>query len=123
MVAGGQPISLRRPPLAGAPDWAENAGMKRAVVTFCVCWFAWCGATGTNTLPLAYGMTPAQAEAALGEQLVYPSGRGGSRIYVAAGPAGIPGFYRVDTGIALQFRNNRLTGWKRDWALYKPWPF
>src|SRR3954451_7453923 len=91
MVAGGQPISLRRPPLAGAPDWAENAGMKRAVVTFCVCWFAWCGATGTNTLPLAYGMTPAQAEAALGEQLVYHSGRGGSRIYVAAGPAGIPG--------------------------------
>jgi hypothetical protein len=98
-------------------------GMRRAVVTFCVCWLAWCGAPRSNTLPLVYGMTPAQAEAALGEPLLYHSGRGGSKIYVAAYPTGIPGFYPVDTGIALQFRNNRLTGWKKDWQLHRPWPF
>jgi len=42
---------------------------------------------------------------------------------LAAGPAGIPGFYPVDAGIALQFRNGHLTGWKKDWQLRRPWPF
>jgi len=38
---------------------------------------------------------------------------------VATGDAGIPGFYPSDYGVALQFRNNRLTGWKKDWRLRK----
>ncbi len=91
--------------------------MRRILTTFCLCWLAWCGAPRSNTLPLAYGMTPAQAELALGEPLVYHSGRRGSEIYVATGAAGIPGFYPSDVAIALQFRNGRLTGWKKDWQL------
>ena len=83
----------------------------------CVCWLAYCGAPRTNTLPLKFGMTPSQAELALGQPLVFYSGRGGSQIYVTTGPAGIPGFYRVDTLTALQFRGGRLTGWKMDYRM------
>jgi hypothetical protein len=98
--------------------------MRRAIVSLCVCWLAYCGAPGTNTLPLVYGMTPTQAEAALGVPLKYLSGGRGSEIYVASGPAGIPGFYPTKEQIALQFRRGRLTGWKYDWALKKGhWPF
>ena len=111
--------------LAGAPgstdDAAETWGtMRRAIVTFSLCWLAWCGAPHSNTLPLAFGMTPTEASNALGVPLVHLSGRrGGSEILVATGDAGIPGFYPSDYGIAMQFRNNRLTGWKKDWRLRK----
>jgi hypothetical protein len=88
-----------------------------------MCWLAYCGATGTNTLPLGYGMTPREAEAALGLPLKYHSGGRGSEIYVAVGPAGIPGYYPSKEAIALQFRRGRLTGWKRDWTLKRHWPF
>jgi hypothetical protein len=91
--------------------------MKRVFVSLCVCWFAWCGATRSNVLPLAYGMTPDEVSAALGAPLTYRSGRHGSEIYLATGPAGIPGFYPSEYGIALQFRRGRLTGWKKDWRL------
>jgi len=88
-----------------------------------MCWLAWCGAPHANTQPLAHGMTVAQAARALGEPLVYHSGRASAEIYVAAGAAGIPGIDPSDAGIVLQFRNGRLTGWKRDWQLRRPWPF
>ncbi len=103
--------------LAGTAGSTEYALMRRAVVTFSLCWLAWCGAPHSNTLPLSFGMTPAEASLALGVPLVHHSGRRGSEIFVAAGAAGIPGFYPSDYGIALQFRNGRLTGWKRDWQL------
>ena len=54
---------------------------------------------------------------------VMEGSRRGSEIYLASGPAGIPGAYPTDFGIALQFRNGRLTGWKKDWQLRRPWPF
>jgi hypothetical protein len=95
---------------------------RRAVATLCVCWLAWCGAPRENTVPLAFGMTPAQASAALGLPLVYLSGRRGSEIFIAVGDAGIPGFYPTENGIALQFRRGRLTGWKKDWHLSRPGP-
>jgi len=97
--------------------------MRRAIATLCICWAAYCGATRSNTAPLAFGMTADEASAALGLPLAYHSGRPGSEIFIAAGPAGIPGFYPVDYGIALQFRRGRLTGWKKDWRLSRPWPF
>jgi hypothetical protein len=98
----------------------RRATVRRAVVTFSLCWFAWCGAPHSNTLPLAFGMTPTEASNALGVPLMHLSGRpGGSEILVATGNAGIPGFYGSDYGVALQFRNNRLTGWKKDWRLRK----
>jgi hypothetical protein len=98
-------------------------GMRRAIASLCVCWLAWCGAPGSNTVPLAFGMTPEEASAALGLPLTYYSGRPGSEIYLAVGEAGIPGFYPTDFGIALQFRRGRLTGWKKDWHLRRPGPF
>jgi hypothetical protein len=109
--------------LAGLRESAEDGGMRRAVATLCVCWLAYCSAPPSNTFPLAFGMTPAQAEAALGIPLHYRSGRGGSKIYLAAGFAPIHGAYAVDTGLALQFRRNRLTGWKQDWLLRRPRPY
>jgi hypothetical protein len=68
-------------------------------------------------------MTPEQASAALGVPIFYHSGRPGSETYVTAGSVNVPGFYPVDTAIALQFRNGHLTGWKKDWRLRRPWPF
>jgi hypothetical protein len=68
-------------------------------------------------------MSPSEVSAALGLPLTYHSGRRGSEIYVATGPAGIPGFYPSEFGIALQFRRGRLTGWKKDWRLNDRWPF
>ena len=118
-------VDDNQPGLAGKPgstdDAAETWGtMRRAVVTFSLCWLAWCGAPHSNTLPLFFGMTPTEASHALGVPLVHLSGRpGGSEILVGTGYVGIPGFYSSDYGVALQFRNNRLTGWKKDWRLRK----
>ncbi len=97
--------------------------MRRVIVSLCVCWVAYCGATRSNTAPLAFGMTPDAAEVALGVPLLYHSGRPGSEIYLAVGLADIPGFYPVDTALALQFRRGHLTGWKSDRRLRRPWPF
>jgi hypothetical protein len=97
--------------------------MRRLIVSLCLCWLAWCGAPRSNTAPLAFGMTPAEASAALGLPLIRHSGRRGSEIYLALAPADIPGFYPTGFGIALQFRRGRLTGWKKDWRLSRPEPF
>jgi hypothetical protein len=97
--------------------------MRRLIASLSVCWFAYCGAPGTNTLPLVFGMTPEEASHALGLPLTYYAGRPGSEIYLALAPAGIPGFYPTDMALALQFRRGRLTGWKKDWRLRRPWPF
>jgi hypothetical protein len=96
--------------------------MRRVLPMLCACWLAWCAAPPSNTLPLAFGMSPAEASAALGLPLLLYSAHGGSRVYVAAGPAGIPGFYPTDFAIALQFRGGHLTGWKKDWRLRRPGP-
>jgi len=97
--------------------------MRRVIVSLCVCWAAYCGAYRSNTAPLAFGMTPDEAALALGLPLTYHSGPPSAEIYLAVGSAGIPGFYPVDAGLALQFRRGRLTGWKKDWRLNRPWPF
>ena len=96
--------------------------MKRVIASLCICWAAFCG-TQSNTAPLVFGMTPQEASIALGVPLVYYSGGPGSEIYLAYGSPGIPGFYPVDSALALQFRNGQLTGWKKDWRLRRPWPF
>jgi hypothetical protein len=100
----------------------RRGGTRQAIASLCVCWLAWCGAPRANTVPLAFGMTPDEASAALGLPLTYHSGRPGSEIFIAVGHAGIPGFYPTDHGIALQFRRGRLTGWKKDWQLQRPGP-
>jgi hypothetical protein len=96
--------------------------MKRFAAALWICLAAYCGRPD-NVVPLAFGMTPEEAAIALGVPLVYHSGRPGAEIYLAYGSAGVPGFYPVDSALALQFRNRRLTGWKKDWQLRRPWPF
>jgi hypothetical protein len=108
--------------LARARDWTENGAMKRVVASLWVCFAAYCGAQ-TNTAPLAFGMTPDQASAALGVPLVYYSGPPGSEIFLAYGSAGVPGAFPVDSALALQFRKGHLTGWKKDWRVRHLWPF
>jgi hypothetical protein len=96
--------------------------MNGVVASLCVWWSVYCGNVDLpNTWPLAFGMTAAEAEAALGAPLIYHSGPRGSEIYLAKYPARIPGAYPVKEGIALQFRGGRLTGWKKDWKLRRPW--
>ena len=38
-----------------------------------------------------------------------------NEVFVVTRPARVPGFYRVDRRIYLQFRRGCLTGWKNDW--------
>jgi hypothetical protein len=108
--------------LASAPDSSEDGGMRRALVSFCVCWFAFCAEPRSNIYPLAFGMTPPEASQALGVPLTYYSGRGGSEVYLAVGSAGVPGFFPVDTALTLQFRRGHLTGWKQDYRLRRLGP-
>ena len=80
-------------------------------------------ARASNVSPLAFGMTPEQAAAALQSQLVYVRGWPGSEVFVTVRDAGVPGFYPVDARLFLQFRRGHLTGWKKDWRVRKGWLF
>jgi hypothetical protein len=98
-------------------DEPEVVGMVKTVVALaCAGWLTVPGADPPSTLPLAFGMTPQDAATALGTPLVYDHGRPGSEVFVATRPAHIPGFYRVDRRVFLQFRHGCLTGWKNDWS-------
>src|SRR5688572_16950284 len=78
----------------------------------------------SNIVPLAFGMTPNEASTALGAPLVYVAGRPGSEVFVAQRNAGVPGLYPVAERLFLQFRRGSLTGWKKDWAVTRPfWLF
>jgi hypothetical protein len=89
--------------------------MRRFVVLACACWFAVCAARENNIAPLAFGMTPAEAEAALGAPLAYAWGRRGSETFVAQYPIRVGTWRPADERVTLQFRRGRLTGWKHDW--------
>ena len=80
-------------------------------------WLPIGGAQAQNTLPLAFGMTPADVERALGVPLQYVSGPRSAERYRTMRPAGIPGLYPTDEGVVLQFRKNQLTGWRHAWQL------
>src|SRR5262249_53804339 len=110
----------RQIPVRCTEQEARALTFKRVGVLLLLCWAA---VFATNTAPLAFGMTPEQASIALRVRLVYYSGRARSEIYLAYGSPGVPGFYPVDSALALQFRNGQLTGWKKDWRLRRPWPF
>jgi hypothetical protein len=96
--------------------------MRQFVVVIAICWLSICNSDAPNTLPLAFGMKPDEASAALGLPLTYDSGRGGNEIYVADGSASIPGFYSVGKQLVLKFHNGSLTGWKYDWRLRPHFP-
>ncbi|MGE3149732.1 MAG: hypothetical protein AB7K04_11760 [Pseudorhodoplanes sp.] len=85
-----------------------------------LCW-SLTAAAAQNTLPLSFGMTPQETEVALGVPLRYLSGPPHSERYAALRPAGVPGLYPSDEGLVLQFRKDRLTGWRKTWRLRRLW--
>jgi hypothetical protein len=70
---------------------------------------------------LVFGMTRDEVQQATQSPLVYLSGPRGSERYLIERRATVPGWYPVDTRIVLQFRRNRLTGWRRDWQMRPYW--
>jgi hypothetical protein len=91
------------------------------LAALCLCWGIYCGPYDSNAFPLAFGMSPEDAAAALGVPLTYYSGPPGSEIFLARGAAGIPGLFPVDATLTLQFRRGHLIGWKRNWNMREPW--
>ena len=71
--------------------------------------------------PLVYGMTPEQVERVVRAPLTYLSGQRGYERYIVERMSTVPGIYPADTRIILQFRNGRLTGWRRDWQMRPSW--
>ena len=74
-----------------------------------------------NIAPLAFGMNQQEVSNALGAPLnLIAVQRRGGEIYFSSYDARVPG-YPVGERIVLQFRKDRLTGWKKDWSVHKPW--
>ena len=90
--------------------------MKRVVASLWMCWAAWCG-YDSNVAPLAFGMTVEEAGIALGVPLFHYASDNGSEIFVAYGQTGTRGAHTIASALALQFRDGRLTGWKKDWRV------
>ena len=76
---------------------------------------------GSYNDPLTFGMTPDEVARVVDAPLIYLSGPRGSERYLVERRATVPGFYPVDTHVVLQFRRNRLTGWRRDWQMRPYW--
>jgi hypothetical protein len=93
--------------------------MKSIIALTCAGWLSAPAGLPSNVAPLAFGMTVQDVSEALRTPLTYVSGRPGSEIYSAVTPAGVPGFYRVDQRVYLQFRKGCLSGWKNDWRLQR----
>jgi hypothetical protein len=89
--------------------------MKTVVALACAGWLTVPNADPPSTLPLAFGMTPQDVATVLGTPLTYDHGRPGDEVFVVTVPAKVPGLYRVDRRMFLQFRRGCLTGWKNDW--------
>lgn len=89
---------------------------RKAAVWGCIGWLASCPYFDlrSNAIPLAFGMTPEDVAVALNAPLEPVSGRRGSQVYYAKLPWN-PSAPVYDRELWLQFRNNRLTGWKNDW--------
>jgi hypothetical protein len=77
--------------------------------------------TLSNTTPLVFGMSAADAAIALGQPLTYVSGPPGNEIFVVIRNVGGSGWSFRDDPLYLQFRKDRLTGWKGDWSRNWMW--
>ena len=97
---------------------------RQAIVWGCIGWVSTCPnfAVRSNALPLAFGMTPDVAAAALGSPLTQVSGRRDSDLYYTETTAVATGFIVAERQrLWLQFRHRRLTGWKYDWDRPMAW--
>jgi len=91
---------------------------RQAIVWGCIGWISACPNFGvrSNAPPLAFGMTPEVAAAALESPLARISGRRDSDMYYTERTALATGFIvHSRQRLWLQFRHRRLTGWKYDW--------
>jgi hypothetical protein len=95
----------------------RNSLMRRYVVIACIWWMAACAAPPVDNDPLVFGMTKDEVEHVLGAPLIYLKGPRGSERYMVQTMSSVPGIYPADTRVILQFRRNRLTGWRRDWQM------
>lgn len=73
----------------------------------------------SNNLPLSFGMSAAEASAALGVPLDYVRGRPGNELLAAVRPS--PVYINREARLFLQFRGGRLSGWKGDWGRNWMW--
>jgi hypothetical protein len=97
---------------------------RQAIVWGCIGWISTCPnfAAGSNALPLAFGMTPEVAAAALESPLARVNRRRDSDIYYTERTAVATGFIvRERRHLWLQFRRGRLTGWRYDWDRPTAW--
>jgi hypothetical protein len=97
--------------------------MKTLVALACAGWLTVPNADPPSVAPLAFGMTPQDVANVLGAPLTYLHGSPGDEVFYVTRPAHIPGFYRVDRRIVLQFRHGCLSGWKNDWRRQPLGPF
>lgn len=91
--------------------------MKSVVALTCAGWLAVPGAQPSNVAPLAFGMAPHDVATVLGTPLTRVESRRGAEIYYVVRDAGVPGLFRVNERLYLQFRRGCLTGWKSDWRM------
>jgi hypothetical protein len=97
---------------------------RHAIVWGCIGWISTCAHfdVGSNVLPLAFGMTPEGAAAALESPLARVSSRRDSDIYYAERTTAAVGFVAQQRQrLWLQFRRRRLTGWRYDWDRPMAW--
>ncbi len=78
------------------------------------------GALTPPNIPLMFGMTPEQASAALGVDLLYVRGRPGDELLLAVPNVKGATLASRSDGLYLQFRHGRLSGWKGDWGTIRP---
>jgi len=73
-----------------------------------------------NSTALDFGMSPEQASQALGVPLWYVRGRPGDELLLALPNVKGSALASRSDGLYLQFRKDRLTGWKGDWGTVRP---
>jgi len=99
-----------------------------AIAVVAICWSSAAVAGGwqgwpNNIAPLAFGMSADAAGTALGAPLVYVRGRPGHEIFIADRGTGVISIYPIHERYSLQFRRGKLTGWKRQWQVQRPFFF
>ena len=77
-------------------------------------------ATLSNNVPLVFGMTVAEAAAALNAPFKYIRGKPGDEVFAAPRYLGA-GYFDHHDQLFLQFRQGHLTGWKGDWGKNWMW--
>jgi hypothetical protein len=78
-------------------------------------------ATLSNNVPLVFGMSANEAAFALGVPLNYVRGIPGDEIFLAFRDIGGSGLFPNRHRLYLQFRKDRLAGWKGDWGKNWMW--